>query len=411
MAGQEAAMGALGILILAGVFSRAFLKMTGISDVFILMLLGVAAGALLPDSAVLGMQGIMLPLGAVALLMIMLEEGMLIPFENVHKHVHKAFIFGAASFALSFALGAGLSYFLMGYPLLLSLLVGAMFASVAPELLSGFLSSIGTSESVKGISELEAVFSEALSVILSLTIISAMLAATTFPISNLPIQLAFIFLLSLALGGIFAAAWKALFSKMEHENMHLLVIGLAALLYALAGAVGANGVVAVFAFAFLLGNTSHSSIAEVRRFQSEIGFFLKTFFFVYLGALLLHSAKSADAALFALALSLLLAAARLLSGRLVHFLDSTAKEDRLLESFSGRGMACAVIAVIASGELSAAGIALPVDLPLLALFMVFFTNAVSTVLVFRKKGKRPAQPRGAGKGGAEEVLKGGLYGA
>jgi len=410
MAGQEAAIGALGVLILAGVFSRAFLKMTGISDVFLLMLLGVAAGALLPDSAVLGLQGIMLPLGAVALLMIMLEEGMLIPFENLHKHVHKAFLFGAVSFLLSFALGAGLSYFLMGYPLLLSLLVGAMFASVAPELLSGFLSSIGTSESVKGIGEIEAVFSEALSVILSLTIISAMLAATTFPISNLPIQLAFIFLLSLALGGIFAAAWKAIFSKIEHENMHLLVIGLAALLYALAGAVGANGVIAVFAFAFLLGNTSHASIAEVRRFQSEIGFFLRTFFFIYLGALLFHSAKPADVALFALALSLLLAAARLLSGRLVHFIDSSAKEDRLLESFSGRGMACAVIAVIASGELSAAGIALPVDLPLLALFAIFFTNAISTILVFRKKGKRISKPQG-GKGGVGEVLKGGLYGA
>jgi len=411
MAGQEAAMGALGILILAGVFSRAFLKMTGISDVFLLMLLGVAAGALLPGDAVLGLQGIMLPLGAVALLMIMLEEGMLIPFENLHRHVHKAFLFGAASFLLSFSLGASLAYFIAGFPLLLSLLIGAMFASVAPELLSGFLSSIGTSETVKGIGEIEAVFSEALSVILSLTIISAMLVKAAFPISDLPFQIAFIFLLSLALGGVFAAAWKAIFSKIEHENMHLLVIGLAALLYALAGAMGANGVISVFAFAFLLGNTSHSSIGEVRRFQSEIGFFLRTFFFIYLGALLFHSAKPADVALFALALSLLLAAARLLSGRLARFIDSSAKEDRLLETFSGRGLTCAVIAVIASGELSAAGIALPIDLPLLALFAIFFTNAISAVFVFRKKGKRTGQPRSGGKGGAAEVLKGGLYGA
>ena len=132
MAGQEAAIGALGILILSGVFSRAFLKMTGISDVFILLIFGAAAGALLPDSTVVGLQGLMLPLGAVALLMIMLEEGMLIPFENLHKHVHKAFLFGLSSFLLSFALGSGLSYFIAGFPLLFSLLIGAMFASVAP---------------------------------------------------------------------------------------------------------------------------------------------------------------------------------------------------------------------------------------------------------------------------------------
>jgi NhaP-type Na+/H+ or K+/H+ antiporter len=189
------------------------------------------------------------------------------------------------------------------------------------------------------------------------------------------------------------------------------VIGLAALLYALSGMLHANGVIAVFAFAFLLGNTSHSSIAEVRRFQSEIGFFLRTIFFIYLGALLFHSPKPVEVAILALAISLLLAFARLFSGRLVRLLDSTAKEDRLLEAFSGRGLTCAVIAVIAAGELSSAGVPLPVDLPLLALFVVFFTNAASTWLVFRKRGKQQRVEPRAGKGGAEEALKGGLYGA
>jgi cell volume regulation protein A len=354
----------------------------------------------------------MLPLGAVALLMIMLEEGMLIPFENLHRHVHKAFIFGAASFLLSFALGASLAYFIAGFPLLFSLLIGAMFASVAPELLSGFLSGIGTSESVKSIGEIEAVFSEALSVILSLTIISAMLVQTALPLNDLPLQLAFVLLLSLALGGVAAALWKAVFSKVEHENMHLLIIGLAAILYALAGATGSNGVIAVFAFAFLLGNTSHASIDEVRRFQSEIGFFLRTIFFVYLGALLFHSPKPFEVALLALALSLLLAFARSFSGKAVRALDSSAKEDRLLETFSGRGLTCAVIAVIAAGELSHGGIALPLDLQLLALFVIFFTNIISTLFVFRqKRGKGAAPSPSGGKGGIGEVLKGGLHGA
>jgi potassium/hydrogen antiporter len=409
MAGQEAAIGALGLLILSGVFSRAFLKMTGISDVFLLLLLGVAAGALLPVDAIAGMQGLMLPLGAVALLMIMLEEGMLIPFENIHKHVHKAFAFGAVSFLLSAALIFAVAYFIAGIPLLFAMLIAAMFASVAPELLSGFFSSIGTSESVRGIGEIEAAFSEALSVILSLTVISVILMQSAFSVSDLPLQVAFIFLFSLALGGVCAAAWKAIFSKLEHENIHLLVIGLAAILYAVAGALGANGVIAVFAFAFLLGNTSHPSIAEVRRFQSEIGFFLRTIFFIYLGVLLFHSPKPAEVAVLALAISLLLAIARMFSGRLVRLFDSTAKEDRLLEAFSGRGLTCAVIAVIATGELTHAGAALPIDLQLLALFVVFFTNAASTYLVLRKR-PRKIQISG-GKGGVGELLKGNLHGA
>ena len=101
----------------------------------------------------------------------------------------------------------------------------------------------------------------------------------------------------------------------------------------------------------------------------------------------------------------------MLSGKLVRFLDSSAKEDRLLETFSGRGLTCAVIAVIAAGELAAAGVALPTDLPLLALFVIFFTNAISTLFVLKKRGKRPSVPKSGGKGGLGEVLKGGLHGA
>ena len=52
MAGQEAEIGALGIIILAGVVGRLFLKKTGVSDVFLLLLFGVAAGAFLPASSV-----------------------------------------------------------------------------------------------------------------------------------------------------------------------------------------------------------------------------------------------------------------------------------------------------------------------------------------------------------------------
>ena len=111
----------------------------------------------------------------------------------------------------------------------------------------------------------------------------------------------------------------------------------------------------------------------------------------------------------ALAISLLLAFARMFSGRLLRLIDSTAKEDRLLEAFSGRGLTCAVIAVIATGELSRAGIAPPIDLQLLALFVVFFTNAISTFLVLRKRPRR-IQYSG-GRGGIGEVLKGGLHGA
>src|SRR3989338_669233 len=110
MAGQEAEIGALGIIILAGVIGRLFLKKTGVSDVFLLLLFGACAGALLQPDVVEGMGALMLPLGAVALLMIIMDEGLRLSFESLRKQLHKALFLGILSFSLAFALSFAISY-------------------------------------------------------------------------------------------------------------------------------------------------------------------------------------------------------------------------------------------------------------------------------------------------------------
>ncbi len=391
MAGQEAAIGALGILILVGVFGRLFLKKTGFSDVFLLLLLGAAAGAFLDEATVEGMRHLLLPLGAVALLMIILDEGLRLSFDSLRRQAHKVLLFGFFSFFLSLGFVFCLAYFVFGMDAVLSLLVGAIFASVAPELLSGFLSGLGATERIKSIGELEAIFSDAMSVMLTLLIASAFLANQAISAEFLPVQIGFVLLLSLAFGSIFAVLWKAVFSKLSKESDHLLVIALGAVLYAVAGSLGANSVIAVFSFAFFVGNSSKSSAAELQKFQSEVSFFLRTFFFVYLGALLFHSPKPVEVGIFALAIALVLGVARLFSSRIIRIIEPEAKRDMLLPFVSCRGLTAAVLAVVVYEELTAAGIAMPIDLPLLALFVVFFTNLTSAWLVLKKGWKKEKQ--------------------
>ena len=389
MAGQEAEIGALGATILLGVVGRLFLKKTGISDVFILLLFGVAAGALLPADMIPGIGGLLLPMGAIALLIIILDEGLHLSFEELRKQAHKAVLFSLFSFASAFLLSFALSYVALGFDLFLSLLIASIFASVAPELVSGFLSAREASESTRGLAEIEATLSDALSVMLALLITALALhgRAGAFDFEALPAELGLIIAISAACGGIFAALWKGVVLRIAAENEHLIAIGLAAALYALSGFLGANGVISVFVFGFFLGNTSHKSVEEVRRFHSEISFFLRTFFFVYLGVLLFHSPKPIEVGLFALALSILLAASRAISSRAVALLEPSVRKGRLLEAVSSRGLTSAVLCVVVSSELSHAGHPLPFDLPLLALFVIFFTNAISAWLVFRNRSK------------------------
>jgi cell volume regulation protein A len=203
----------------------------------------------------------------------------------------------------------------------------------------------------------------------------------------LPGEIGIILALSCALGSVCAAGWKLLVARIAEGNEHLAAIGLAAVLYAVSGLLHANGVISVFVFGFFLGNTSHKSVDEVRRFHSEVSFFLRTAFFVYLGILLFHTPKPVEAALFALALSLLLACARAAASRAISFLEPSMRKGRLFEAVSSRGLTSAVLSVVVFEELSAAGAAPAIDLPLLALFVVFFTNAISAFLVFRDRGK------------------------
>ncbi|MCX8175394.1 MAG: cation:proton antiporter, partial [Candidatus Micrarchaeota archaeon] len=351
MEAQTAAIGALGVLILAGIGAHILLRKSGFSDVLLLILLGAAAGLFLPQQALSSLSGIALPFASIALLMIILDEGLNLSFEHFKRSAHKAAAFGAVSFALSFACGFALCMLLPGSSPLFSLLVGAMFASVAPELLSGFLSALGASKETAALGRLEAVLSDALSVIISLMIAHAIISGQE-SLQPIPYQVAFIFLFSVAAGSVFAAAWRAFICKIEHENQHLLVIGLAACLYAVSAALGADSVISVFTFAFFLGNISHPSISEMRRFQSEISFFLRTFFFVYLGMLLFHSPKPLQVGLFALSLSILLALSRLVSGKLACLLEPSARQSGILERVCARGLTLATLSIVVFEELS-----------------------------------------------------------
>ncbi|MCX8198363.1 MAG: cation:proton antiporter [Candidatus Micrarchaeota archaeon] len=384
MAGKEAEIAALGGLILAGLLGRLFLRKTGFSDIFFLLLLGSAAGALLPEPAVSSMRQLMLPLGAVALLMIILDEGLHLPLAELVRQAHKAVLLSMLSFSLSFAAAFSVAYLFL-QDALFSLVAAAIFASVAPELLSSFLSARQAPEPLRSLAEMETAISDALSVMLALLFASFAAHQGSGLGSHSLSQLAFAIALSCALGSAFAALWKLFVSRIAEENEHLAAIGTAAILYAISGILHANGVISVFTFGFFLGNTSHKSVEEVRRFHSEISFFLRTAFFVYLGALLFHSPKPVEVALLAAILSLLLAFSRSLATKAACLLEPAMRKGRIFESVSGRGLTAAVLSVIISQELLAAGKAPPVDLPLLALFVIFFTNAISAFLVLRKK--------------------------
>ncbi|MCX8196852.1 MAG: cation:proton antiporter [Candidatus Micrarchaeota archaeon] len=381
MAGGEEIIGALGLLIFVGLASRFFLKKTGLSDIFVLMLAGIIAGFFVSASDLSALSFLALPFASITLFMIILGEGLNLSLEHA-KFAHKALFFGGLNFFVSFLAISALGYFAFKLEPFVALALAAIYSGVAPEILSGVLSGLNAGRETTAIGELEAVFADALSIMFAFLFISAAIGSHTFSFGAIDFVIAI--LLSVALGALFAAFWRFFFFKAESENQHLLVIGLAAILYVISAFFGANSVISVFTFAFLLGTLTHPSIEEMRRFQFEFSFFLRTFFFLYLGMLVLHSPKPVELAVFAVAISFLVAFLRLAIGKALLKLSVSAKEERILEYVSGRGLTCAVLSIIAYEKLSRYLVPVP-DLPLLSLFVIFFTNSITAFLLLKKR--------------------------
>ncbi len=68
-------------------------------------------------------------LGTVGLLYIMFLAGIEINLHDFKKRKNQSFVFGALSFVIPFTIGTLLSYYVFGYPLISSLLIGSIFSS------------------------------------------------------------------------------------------------------------------------------------------------------------------------------------------------------------------------------------------------------------------------------------------
>jgi len=219
MAGAETEIGTIGLIILIGVIGRLFLKKTAISDIFLLIIFGAFCGIFLSSEFVLSFQPLLLELGALTLLMIILDEGLHLSLKELFLQLHKAVFFSFLSFVLSFILTLFACAVLFKLDLMLSFLISSIFASVAPELLSSFFSARETEESTKSMAEIEATLSDSFSVILTFIFLEAIIHHQAQPqLDLLFAEIVLIFFISLALGALGAFIWKLSITKIAQGN-------------------------------------------------------------------------------------------------------------------------------------------------------------------------------------------------
>lgn len=303
-------------VVFLGFISELIFKKTKIPDVILLIGVGIIIGSILKwaNADTFG-EGSSL-FTTFALVFILFQGALNIDFKTLFKSLSDTLIVTVLNFILSVLVSSGIVYVLY-QDVLISILIGMIIAGTSSAVVIPLVNNIEISEKNKLILTLESAISDVLCIIGALTVLQIMETGDIVA-SQVFKNILSSFSLALVVGMIFGIVWIVLMHKFDVlSRAYMVTVAVVIGLYAFVESsfVGASGAIAALAFGLLLGNSRTILImingsnmeknpdkenaddpnerviktvlsSDAKNFYSEISFFVKTFFFVYLGILI-----------------------------------------------------------------------------------------------------------------------------
>lgn len=349
-------------IIIIGYFAELLFKKTGIPDVLILIGIGILLRHFFenvhPESFGSGAS-----LFATFTLIYLLFQGALaIDFKTLFSSVKEATALTFISFIFTTIITSILSIFLFGFSIQLSLLFGMILGGISSAVVIPLVRMLPLNKKHASTIVLESAISDVLCIIGAMTMINIIVSGQ---ITGAEVFKNIItsFSLALIVGAVIGTLWTfTLFKFKNLRRAHLVTIAVVIALYAFVESpfIEANGAIAALAFGLILGNSKtilslnkektkeeRSEIIAVlsqnaQSFFTEISFFVKVFFFVYLGILMDFSEPIIFALAGIIVLSIYLL--RPLSVKLTHKKQTLDEYSRTnLEILIPKGLAAAVL--------------------------------------------------------------------
>ncbi len=306
--------------------------------------------------------GMMPYVAALALAVIMLQAGMGLNIRDVIISFKQALILTILAFILSVSMITALCMIALGWTIGEALLLGFILGGTSGAVVIPLLCGIGASKKTKVMLTLEAAITDVLVVVLALTVVALMVTGS----ANLTRAIAGIltaFFASAFIGIIGGIIWLKVLAFMK-DHTYSYIITLAALLAIFAGTEiivdrTGGGAIAALVFGLTLTNGHElnrfikkgekivSCEDKIKNFHEEISFFVRTFFFIYLGVVLSTIHFQPAHIIIGIAIVLALLIGRLISAMAVNRFWDMANIDRMTIVFMlPRGLCAAVLASV-----------------------------------------------------------------
>lgn len=371
----------IAIIIVIGLIAELIFRRLGIPDVIFLLLLGLLIGPIAGLTSPEKLEPFAPIIAPIALLLLLFDSGLRLNIYRVLRRIPRATILSITSFA--FTLCATMAVMsALGWGLYESAIFGAIIGGTSSATVISVTRAFRAD--IKSTLILESVISDVLCIVIALSLVKVYIFAEGDPFT--PLRLLFAaFAVGIFFGGVAGIAWSRVLSVTPIPYEHIITIAIVFLLYSVSESLGGSGAVAAFVFGVFLGHSNEIArffkmreikIDEtgIRKFQSEISFFVKTFFFVYLG--LLFVVPSAVLVAVALAICALIYIVRYLSAKISMYGSRLVHYEAVLTLIAPRGLAAAVLAQITAAErpLPGGGV-----FPELTFIIIFATTAISAV--------------------------------
>jgi len=296
----------IAAIIILGFIAELIFKKFEIPDVLLLIGIGILISSILglTDVSELG-DGINL-FTTFALIFILFQGALNIHFKTLVKSLSKSVKVTLLSFIATLSIVSTIAIF-FGFTPIVALLMGAILGGTSSAVVIPLVKSIEIKEKYSTVLQLESALSDVLAIIATVTILEIMESGTIVT-SSIFRSILSSFSLSIVVGATVGFLWVLFKSKFDEvlSNAYMLTIAIVIGLYAFVESpfVQASGAIAALTFGLVLGNSKsilrkkkiNKSNEEEKKpttiltssaknFYSEISFFVKTFFFVYLGML------------------------------------------------------------------------------------------------------------------------------
>ncbi len=384
MISVEAALAIFGFIIFAGFFATLLFERKKIPDVLILLLVGLCIGPILRIVNPQDFIPLASIIGTLALIVVLFDGGLHLDLFEILTQIPNAAFFSLLVFVLGALLVGGLLHFVLGWPLIHSLLLGVIAGGTGSNEVLPIVQRTSASGKTKVLLSLDALINDVLTFVFIFAILEVY-ATGSVNVESAASKIASTFAIGVMAGVLAGLFWLEILRKLRGKALgYMVTLGFLFVLYAGINYLGGSGAIAVLFFSLVLGNADFiwDLLRWKERFKldpsistthKEVSFFVRTFYFVYLGILFKLEFFSSGLLIVASVAMLGFFVARYIGALVLNRLESSFRRYTLLIStMLPRGLISTVVLFLPSEK----GIVIP-NLVEVVFLLVLLSNVIT----------------------------------